>query len=67
MSLLDRVLEEAERRSREVVPYKPRPVERWNAKVIPLPTPQWPLDRQRAVAEQNLKFAQQAKQALEGA
>ena len=61
MSLLDRVLEEMGRRCMENVPYHPPPpVERWNAKVIPFPTPQWPLDRQRAVAEQALELAQQA-------
>jgi hypothetical protein len=59
-SLLDRVLEEAGRRSMEVVPHKPRPVERWNAKVIPLPTRQWPLDRQRVVLEKQLELTQKA-------
>jgi hypothetical protein len=62
--LLNRVLEEMGRRSMENAPYQPAPVVRWNAKIIPLPTPQWPLERQRAVAAQNLKLAWQARRAL---
>jgi hypothetical protein len=58
-SLLE--LEEMGRRCMENAPYRaPAPVERWDAKVIPFPTPRWPLDRQRAVAEQALELAQRA-------
>jgi len=60
-SLLDRVLEEMARRIAEPAPYVPPPVERWNAKVIPLPTPKWPVDRQRAVAEQAMQLALKAQ------
>jgi hypothetical protein len=62
--LLNRVLEEMGRRSMENAPYQPAPVVRWNAKIIPLPTPQWPLERQRAVNEQARKLALEAKLAL---
>jgi hypothetical protein len=63
-TLFDQVIEGLERRSAETAPYVPRPVVRWNAKVIEFPVHKWPLERQWAIAEQAVGLALKAQQKL---
>ena len=60
-TFFEQVIEDLARRSAINVPYVPQPVARWNAKVIELPLPKWPIERQRVVAEQAMELALKAQ------
>ena len=60
-TIFEQVIEDLVRRSAVNVPYVPQPVARWNAKVIELPSPKWPVERQLRVAEQAMELALKAQ------
>ena len=63
-TFFEQVIEDLARRSAVNVPYVPQPVARWNAKVIELPSPKWPIERQRVIAEQAMELALKARDKL---
>jgi hypothetical protein len=63
-TFFEQVIEDLARRSAISVPYVPQPVARWNAKVIELPSPKWPIERQRVIAEQAMELALKAQHKL---